>query len=124
VRLGRVFGVWIIDFGILDLFFLVFLQTRVVSGTMAPHMANSKSADKTQRAALKRRVFNIRRSRAQKDSIKDILKTITGGDKAGAEKKLPGVYKAIDKAVKRGIIKKNNAARKKSRLARRLASME
>jgi len=86
-------------------------------------MANSKSADKTQKSSLKRRVFNIRRSRALKDSVKDVIKTIAGGDKAGAEKELPDVYKAIDKAAKRGIIKKNTASRKKSRIAKRIASL-
>ena len=35
-----------------------------------------------------------------------------------AEVALPTAFKAIDKAWKRGIIKKNNAARKKSRLAK------
>ena len=35
-----------------------------------------------------------------------------------AQKKLPDSYKAIDKALKRGLIKKNTAARKKSRLSR------
>ena len=38
-------------------------------------------------------------------------------DAAGAEKLLPAAYKAIDKAMKRGVIKGNTADRKKSRLA-------
>jgi len=87
-------------------------------------MANSKSAEKSQRQSLKKRVFNLRRSRVLKSSVKDMLKTIAGGDKATAEKNLPDMYKAIDKAAKRGVIKKNTASRKKSRIAKRIASLE
>lgn len=86
-------------------------------------MANSKSANKTQKSSLKKRVFNVRRSRSLKTSVKDILKAIAEGNKSGAEEKLPSVYKAIDKAAKRGVIKKNTASRKKSRIASRIASL-
>jgi small subunit ribosomal protein S20 len=50
--------------------------------------------------------------------IKDIKTAIAKGDKKGAEKLVPEAYKAIDKAKKRGIIKLNTAARKKSRLVK------
>ncbi len=39
-------------------------------------------------------------------------------DKKEAEKMLASAFAAIDKAAKKGVIKKNNAARKKSRLSR------
>lgn len=52
-----------------------------------------------------------------KSEVKDISGAIAGGNKAEAEKMLPSVQKALDKAAKRGVIKKNNASRKKSRLA-------
>jgi len=51
-----------------------------------------------------------------KDSIKSLRKMSEGGDHAAAEKALSSAYKAIDKAAKRGVIKKNTAARKKSRI--------
>jgi small subunit ribosomal protein S20 len=51
-----------------------------------------------------------------KDSVKSLRKMVTEGKHAEAEKALATVYKAIDKASKRGVIKKNTAARKKSRL--------
>lgn len=53
---------------------------------------------------------------AMKDSVKEIRKLVHEGKMKEAEAKLPGVYQAIDKAAKRGVIKKNTAARKKSRL--------
>ena len=53
-----------------------------------------------------------------KDAVKDISKLLQekSGEKAAAI--LPALQKAIDKAAKTGVIKKNNAARKKSRLSR------
>jgi len=50
------------------------------------------------------------------DTVKRLRKAVQGGNKEEAQKMLPEAYKAIDKAAKRGIIKKNTAARKKSRL--------
>ena len=40
------------------------------------------------------------------------------------EKMVPQIYKAIDKAAKRGIIKKNTAARKKSRLMKKIKTIK
>ncbi len=45
------------------------------------------------------------------------VKKLAGTDTKEASASLAEAYKAIDKAAKRGIIKKNTAARKKSRLA-------
>ena len=59
-----------------------------------------------------------------KDTIKEITNLVTAGGKKEAEAKLPEAYKAIDKAAKRGIIKKNNASRKKSRLSKMIASVK
>lgn len=80
-------------------------------------MAITKSAKKAHRASLKRRVFNIRRQRVMLSAVKDAKKT------SGAES-LSKAYQAIDKALKRGIIKKNTAARKKSRLVKALRRKE
>ncbi len=56
-----------------------------------------------------------------KDVIKRYKKLIDAKKPDEAQKLLPELQKAIDKAEKRGVIKKNNAARKKSRLMKRLA---
>ena len=77
-------------------------------------MANTSSAKKAQRVATRRRVFNVRRFKAMRDSVKEVHKT-------GDATKLPDTYQAIDKALKRGIIKKNTAARMKSLIAKRVA---
>ncbi len=83
-----------------------------------------KSAKKALRGSERKRVFNIRRKRAMKDAVKEVTKLISTKDKKGAEAKLSEVYKAIDKATKRGIIKKNNASRKKSRIVKSIAKIE
>ena len=58
-------------------------------------------------------MFNLRRAKAMKDAVKTLEK------KASAEN-LASAYQAIDKALKRGIIKKNTAARMKSRLSKKV----
>lgn len=50
--------------------------------------------------------------------IKELRILIKKGKKAETEKLLPQVYKAIDKTAKKGLIKKGNASRKKSRLTK------
>ena len=76
-----------------------------------------KSAKKAVRGSLRKKAFNDRRKRVMKEVIKKIEK-VSKTDKKEAEKMLSSAYQAIDKAAKKGVIKKNNAARKKSRLSR------
>lgn len=82
------------------------------------HMANKDSAKKAMRSGEKQRVFNLRRKRTMKDVMKSARELISKGDKKAAAEILPTLYKAVDKAAKRGVIKKNTAARKKSRITR------
>lgn len=78
-----------------------------------------RSALKAVRVAGRRRVMNLRRSKAVKDIKKQFQKlVISKGDAAAM---LPKAYQAIDKAVKIGVLKKNTAARMKSGLAKKLA---
>lgn len=78
-------------------------------------MANIASAEKQRRQAEKRKA----RNRAGKSNLRSALKkartAVTGGD---ADKEtLASGFSAVDKAAKRGLIKKNTASRYKSRLA-------
>lgn len=85
-------------------------------------MAITKSAKKRIKSSEKKRVFNMRRSRAMKDIIKKFTKSVDAGETKVASEMMPQVHKAIDKASKGGVIKANTASRKKSRLAKRLKS--
>jgi len=81
-------------------------------------MPNIKSAKKSLRQSEKRRVINLRKKRNIKKVLKDIKKLLDTQKGKEAFKLVPKAYKAIDKAVKGGVLKKNTASRKKSRLAK------
>jgi small subunit ribosomal protein S20 len=80
-------------------------------------MPITQSAKKAVRGSLRKKGYNDQSKRTMKEAIKNIRK-IAKTDKKEAEKVLSTTFQAIDKAAKRGIIKKNNASRKKSRLAK------
>jgi len=80
-------------------------------------MPITKSAKKALRASKRKRTFNLHRKKAVSDIVKKVKKLQLNKKLDEARKLLPQAYKAIDKAAKRGVIKKNNADRKKSRLA-------
>lgn len=82
-------------------------------------MAITKSAKKAIRSSAKKRVFNLRTKRTLHSSVKAAVAT-KGKDRSEQDEALKKAYKAIDKATKRGTLKKNTAARKKSRLVKAL----
>ncbi|MFC1700802.1 30S ribosomal protein S20 [Patescibacteria group bacterium] len=83
-------------------------------------MPITKSAKKALRQNSKRRVFNLKRLNKMKELIKQFKNLIANNDEKKAQDMLPQIYKAIDKATKRGVIKNNTASRKKSRLTKLL----
>lgn len=80
-------------------------------------MPITQSAKKAIRGSLRKKAVNDRKSRIMKAVIKKVEKTVKT-DKKEATKILPSAFSAIDKAAKSGVIKKNNASRKKARLSR------
>lgn len=87
-------------------------------------MPITKGAHKALRSSKRKHVFNVRRKTTMNDSVKKLRKLAEAGKKEEAQKMLPAAYKAIDKAAKKGVIKKNTAARKKSRLSAVLAKVK
>lgn len=86
-------------------------------------MANIKSAIKRNKQNEKRRVRNrIFRGRARTFVSKARL-AINTGDVKSAEEAVQQAISALDKAAEKGVIHKNNAARRKSRLMRKLAAL-
>lgn len=71
---------------------------------------------KAMRSDVKKHVKNVRRSRTLKSLVKQARELIASKDTKQAKELMPKVQQAIDKAAKAGVIKKNAAARKKSRL--------
>jgi small subunit ribosomal protein S20 len=81
-------------------------------------MPITQSAKKALRGSLKKKAVNDRRNKTMKDAVKKVEKLVKTKDTPSTKAELSLAYKAIDKAAKTGIIKKNTASRKKSRLAR------
>jgi small subunit ribosomal protein S20 len=81
-------------------------------------MALIKAAKKSIRSDAKKRVLNLQVKRAMKASVKNVKDLIVQKKAKEAQAALPEAYKKIDKAMKKGIIKKNTASRKKSRLSK------
>ena len=69
---------------------------------------------------MRRHVFNTRRKKAMKEVVKAAGQLIASKSVKEVTALLPKVYRAVDKAVKRGVIKANAAARIKSKLAKRI----
>lgn len=78
------------------------------------------SGKKRNRQSVKRRESNDKRRRSMREAVKEV-KDLTKTAASSAIEKLPKAFKTIDKAAKQGIINKKAAARKKSRLAKKLA---
>ncbi|NKQ39168.1 MAG: 30S ribosomal protein S20 [Methanosarcinales archaeon] len=87
-------------------------------------MPITKSAKKALRQNKTRRIRNLQK----KKKIKLLFKKIVAFSKQKKEKQaqeiLPQYYKAIDKAIKTGLIKKNTASRKKSRLTKAINKIQ
>lgn len=80
-------------------------------------MPISASAKKSLRVSLRKRVINDARRKTMREAVKSVTKAVKT-DVKEAKKKLADAYQAIDKAVKRGVMNKNTASRKKSMLSR------
>ncbi len=83
-------------------------------------MPITASAKKALRQSVGRRARNLKRADTYKSAIKDLKKAVANPKEAQSQ--LAKTYKAIDKAAKTGVIKKNKASRLKSSAARLLAA--
>ncbi|MFQ6049732.1 MAG: 30S ribosomal protein S20 [Candidatus Paceibacterales bacterium] len=81
-------------------------------------MPITKSAKKALRQSKRRRVRNLQKMRKMKSLLKEVKNLISQKKTKEAKKLMPQVYKILDKAAKTGLIKKNTAARKKSRITK------
>jgi small subunit ribosomal protein S20 len=77
-----------------------------------------KSAKKALRQSKKRAVRNTQKKKKIKGLIKEVKNLISQNKLEEAKKLLPQIYKALDKTAKTGVIKKNTASRKKSRITK------
>ena len=83
-------------------------------------MANLKSSKKRIRSNERRERRNVSVKSAIKTAMKKVEQAIAEGDLEAARERFSKVVSALDSAATKGIIKKNTASRRKSRLAKRI----
>ncbi len=83
-------------------------------------MANTKSAIKRVRSSERRRLHNRQFRTEARTYVRKARTQIEAGELEEAQKSVAEAVRALDKAAQKGIIHKNNAARRKSRLMSQL----
>jgi len=83
-------------------------------------MPVTKTTKRRPKQNERKRAINKKRTLEMRKLIKEANTLIAAKDTEAVEKMLPQIYKAIDKAAKKGVIKKNTAARKKSRIMKKI----
>lgn len=86
-------------------------------------MANTKSARKATRQIAKRTAINKARRTTMRGSLRKVEEAITSGDRNAATTALKDAEPVIMRAAQLGVVHKNNASRKVSRLAHRIAKL-
>ncbi len=86
-------------------------------------MANTRSAIKRMRQNPKRRLRNRTYTARARTEVKKARLAIEEGDPENARNATLEAIRALDKAAEKGILHRNNAARRKSRLMKRLATL-
>jgi small subunit ribosomal protein S20 len=86
-------------------------------------MANSKSAKKRVEIGERNRLRNQAIKSKVKTTIKKVLVAIEANEVETAKSALSVAYKELDKAVSKGVLKKNTVSRKKARLAAKVNAL-
>jgi small subunit ribosomal protein S20 len=86
-------------------------------------MANHLSALKRARQTVKRTASNRTNTSRLRTSLRELREALANGDKATADKTYRQTVSALDKAIQKGVIHKNTAARYKSRLSVRVRAL-
>ena len=84
-------------------------------------MANHSSAEKRHRQTIKRTARNQALRTRVRSSVKKFRTAIESSDAQGAARELREVTRVLDQAVSKGVLHRNNASRRVSRLAKRAA---
>ncbi len=83
-------------------------------------MPNIKSAEKRDQISKARNARNKAAKSALKTEIKKFDSAVAAGSRGEAESAYKVAVKSVDKAAAKGLIHKNNAANKKSNMAKKL----
>jgi small subunit ribosomal protein S20 len=86
-------------------------------------MANTSSAKKAARQAVKRTEVNKSRKTRMKTEVRKVEEAIAGGDKTAAAAALRAAQPVLARSAQKGVVHKRTASRKVSRLAARVKAM-
>ena len=86
-------------------------------------MANTTSARKATRKIARRTAINKTRRSLLRGSVRKVEEAIAGGDRSAAMAALKEAEPVIMRAAQRGVVHKNSASRKVSRLTHRIAKL-
>jgi small subunit ribosomal protein S20 len=86
-------------------------------------MANTRSAQKRMRQSEKRRVRNATTRSGVRSAVRTVRSALESGAAAEARAQLTRAIRLLDKAVTKGVLHRNTAARRKSRLTRQLNAL-
>jgi small subunit ribosomal protein S20 len=86
-------------------------------------MANTKSAKKATRQIARRTMINKSRRSRVRTTVRKVEEAISAGDRTAAATAMAEAEPAIIRAAQKGIVHRNAAHRKVSRLARRIAKL-
>jgi len=86
-------------------------------------MANTTSARKATRKIARRTAINKTRRSVLRGSVRKVEEAIASGDRNAATAALKAAEPVIMRAAQRGVVHKNNASRKVSRLAHQIAKL-
>jgi small subunit ribosomal protein S20 len=86
-------------------------------------VANIKSARKRARQQEKTRLQNMGLRSKMRTQIKNVIKAVEKGDKAGATQAYTAAVPVVDSMINKGIVTRNKAARHKSRLSKMVKAL-
>jgi small subunit ribosomal protein S20 len=86
-------------------------------------MANTKSAKKAARQSARRAVVNKSRRSRLRTAVRKVEEAIASGDRTRATAAMADAEPALVRAAQKGIVHRNAAQRKVSRLAHRIAKL-
>lgn len=86
-------------------------------------MPNTSSANKAMRQSRRRNAINLRTKSKFKSAVKATRTHIAAGEAKDAAESLKKAMSALDKAVKKNVLHKNTASRRKSRLAKAISKL-
>ncbi|MDR1875799.1 MAG: 30S ribosomal protein S20 [Synergistaceae bacterium] len=86
-------------------------------------MPNKKSSERRVRTAERNRIYNRYWNTRCKNAVKKVLEAVEAKDGPGANQRFDMAQSVIDKAVVKGVMHRNTAARRKKMMARRIKTL-